>query len=173
MIQRQKNMDYSLCNAMAYNTRDIHSGLAILRFLIVYDVACQYNIHFMKRIRESEILSFILLGVFLGHISFAVGKFHLGAHKDECYAEYSLNHKEGAGLDDGEVLERDWSNLNGIVVKYRTASTAARMEGIDNGMQYLNFRKITSGGICQCTLFRCNTKACFLHNSGNCFKKPF
>ena len=73
------------------------------------------------------------------NIIWAIGKFHLGAHKDDCYAGFSLNHKEGAGLEDGEVLERDWSFLNGIVEKYRTASKAARQEGIDNGIQFLNF----------------------------------
>ncbi len=139
-------MDFSLCNAMAYNTHDPTSGLKVLQFLIIYDVACQYSINFHERVEASQILTGIVLSVIL-NIIWAIGKFHLGAHKDECYAEFSLNHKEGAGLDDGEILERDWGNLNGIVEKYRTSSKAGRQEGTDNGMQYLNFRTRISLGM--------------------------
>ena len=97
-------MDYSLCNAMAYNTLDLATGLLILQFLVIYDVACQYSINFKTRIESSTILKQLVQGIILS-ITWAVGKFHLGAHKDECYAEFSLNHKEGAGLEDGETLE--------------------------------------------------------------------
>ncbi|KIK78357.1 hypothetical protein PAXRUDRAFT_164216, partial [Paxillus rubicundulus Ve08.2h10] len=44
----------------------------------------------------------------------AIGKFHLSAHKLECYPQFSLNIIEGAGQMDGEIIETLWASLNKI-----------------------------------------------------------
>ncbi|KAG2365843.1 hypothetical protein BDR07DRAFT_1227211, partial [Suillus spraguei] len=69
------NMDYSICNTLKYPSEDIDSAL------IIYDVACQWNIHFDEWVNQSYHLSLppsikILL---------VIGKFHLSAHKLLCF----------------------------------------------------------------------------------------
>lgn len=145
-IQRQKNMDYCTTNAMAYNTRDPVTGEHIDSVLVCYDVACQYSVHFPKRCNDSPILRGILL-LFTATVYWAIGKFHLGAHKEDCYPKYSLNHKEGSGRKDGEDAERDWADLQAVMFASRTGTLPTREEKVGNAMQYLNFRIIVCLGL--------------------------
>ena len=96
-------MDYCTFNALAYNTKDEATTDTIQSALIIYDVACQYSLAFHRRWSESEILQSIFAWV-IGSIVWAIGKFHLGAHKETCYPKFSLNHIEGVGNEDGEGI---------------------------------------------------------------------
>ena len=84
---RQINIDYAICHALGYNTHGLKEAL------IAYDVACQWSIHFDERVKQSPHL----------HLpqdlrwTPAVGKFHLAAHREQCFAHYSLNFVQGAG----------------------------------------------------------------------------
>src|SRR5882724_5641615 len=98
------NMDYSICNALAYHTEPMNSAL------IIYDVACQWSIKFHRCVQDSHFLS-------LPHITDlipVVGKFHLAAHVPRCFARFSLNFVQGAGQLDGEILETLWSEFNKV-----------------------------------------------------------
>ena len=44
----------------------------------------------------------------------AIGKFHLSAHKLECFVHFSLMFMQGAGHIDGEILETLWAPFNKI-----------------------------------------------------------
>ena len=138
-------MDYSVFNALAYNTTDPQTGKSLKQALIVYDIACQYSVNFKKRYQASQILQMIYSWCILTLV-WAIGKFHLGAHKEECYPQYSLNHKEGSGQHEGEGAERAWSFLNGITESTTTASLASRQEHTDGGMQDNNWKIISSLG---------------------------
>ena len=67
-LGRQVNVDYSICQALAYRTVPIGSAL------IIYDVACQWSRKFHSRVENSSFLS-------LGPISdlqwFALCKAHV------------------------------------------------------------------------------------------------
>ena len=137
-------MDYSLCNALNYNMIDKEKLWAIIEALIIYDVACQFWINFVKRIQGSPILQgffALLTGL---NMLWAVGKFHLAAHKEDCYASYSLNHIEGAGQVDGETMEPLWSRLNAIFTMGRAMSHAGRQELTDSGFSHETFKKIAA-----------------------------
>ena len=138
-FHRQKNMDYCTFNALAYNTKDEKSGDTIQSALIAYDVACQYSVGFKKRWNDSLILQSIF-GWFIASIIWAIGKFHLGAHKEACYPEYSLNHIEGAADEDGEGMERAWSNIIAILMASRTSTKGRRVESGNNVMQGNNYK---------------------------------
>src|ERR1700678_4672415 len=105
MNGRQVNVDYSVCNGLNFNS----GGLA--ERLLVYDVNCQYLVHFNDRLdnvsdylwRDPEMK---LLG--------AVGKFHLADHVDSCFSKWTLNFMKGAGHIDGEIMETLWSGLNKV-----------------------------------------------------------
>ncbi|KAH9048857.1 hypothetical protein EDB84DRAFT_1556524 [Lactarius hengduanensis] len=66
---RQINMDYSLCKALSYNMEDIPVAL------VMYDIMCQYRVHFEERIKNSPELSLpssesleLRMGIGLFHI---------------------------------------------------------------------------------------------------------
>jgi hypothetical protein len=91
MTDRQINMDYSICQALKQFPQHQQA-------LIIYDICCQWIIHFRERVSESE---FLELWDSI-EITGAVGKFHLAAHIPECFPKFTLNFIEGAGEVDGE-----------------------------------------------------------------------
>jgi hypothetical protein len=44
-------MDYSVCKALSYNMEDIPAAL------VMYDIMCQYQVHFRRRVKNSLELS--------------------------------------------------------------------------------------------------------------------
>jgi hypothetical protein len=132
------NIDYAICQALGYNS------LGLKNALIAYDVACQWSIHFDKRVKQS---AYLHLPQSLTYIP-AVGKFHLGAHREACFAQFSLNFVEGAGQQDGEILETLWSRLNKAAGSTRAMTTPHRQEMVDahildsNWKKTLNMRKL-------------------------------
>ena len=113
-------MDYSICNAACFNS----TGLFGL--LIIYDIACQWCINFSVRLDNLQYLD-------LGHWSdndllYAIGKFHLNAHKKDCFARYSLNFIKGIGQADGEIMETNWHPFNKIASFSRTMTLSHRTE---------------------------------------------
>jgi hypothetical protein len=130
------NIDYSICHALAYNTQGVSEAL------VTYDVACQWSINFQKRVD---------IGKYLGlpgglTIIPAVGKFHLGAHVPECFSQFSLNFIQGAGQQDGEILETLWSSLNKVSGSIRAMSKAHRHEMLDEYMRDSNWKKLIGLG---------------------------
>ncbi|KAG1877557.1 hypothetical protein F4604DRAFT_1924204 [Suillus subluteus] len=131
--ERHMNMDYSICNAVKYTPEPIGSTL------IIYDVACQWSIHFAERVDQSYHLS-LPEGT---KILPAVGKFHLSAHKLQCFPRFSLNFMTGAGHIDGEILETLWAPFNKISPTARSMSLAHRKEVLDDHMRDSNWKKLS------------------------------
>jgi hypothetical protein len=73
--ERQMNMDYSLCQAINYQSQGIRQSF------IYYDIACQYFKHLNRRIAESSYLYKDLKN----KIDKAVGLFHIHMHKSKCF----------------------------------------------------------------------------------------
>ncbi|KAH7919749.1 hypothetical protein BV22DRAFT_1022428, partial [Leucogyrophana mollusca] len=130
--ERQMNIDYSICNALKFRSE------GITKALIIYDVSCQWIIHFLDRVAQSPYLSVPeKMAIFA-----AVGKFHLSAHKLQCFARFSLNFIEGAGQIDGEILETLWAPFNKISPTARSMSQAHRREVYDDHMRDSNWKKL-------------------------------
>src|SRR5882757_9931405 len=96
-------MDYLICQALKH-------FLQHLIALILYDICCQWIIHFREHMSESEFLELCDSIETIG----AVGKFHLATHILECFHKFTLNFIEGAGEVDGEILETLWSNMDEV-----------------------------------------------------------
>jgi len=139
---RQINVDYAICQALG------HNSLGVQQALIIYDVACQWSIHFDKRVEQSAHLH---LPEGLSYIP-TVGKFHLGAHRAECFAQFSLNFVEGAGQQDGEILETLWACLNKGAGSTRAMTKPHRQEMVDAYILDSNWKKILNMG----KLFSCH-----------------
>ena len=127
------NMDWSLCEAIATtNVGDIRD------ILHIYDINCQYCLHLLKRLQNSDQL-YIPDHIQLIH---AIGLFHVHGHKDKCLYRYATNYVPGAGIVDGEILETLWSVLNSVSASTRTASFAHRSEVLDDHMNDNNWKKM-------------------------------
>lgn len=131
LIDRQINIDYSICQALKRFPRHQQA-------LIIYDICCQWIIHFRQRVSESE---FLELWDSL-EITGAVGKWHLAAHIPECFPKFTLNFIEGAGEVEGEILETLWSGLDEVAGLAQAMSIAHHQEVVDEYMNDSNWRKI-------------------------------
>jgi hypothetical protein len=129
-------MDYSICQALKQFP---HHDQA----LVIYDICCQWLIHFRERVSESESLN---LSDPL-EITGAVGKWHLAAHIPECFARFTLNFIKGAAEVEGEILETLWSGLDEVAGLTQAMSIAHRQEVLDDYMNDSNWRKIIRMGV--------------------------
>ncbi|KIJ05124.1 hypothetical protein PAXINDRAFT_21594 [Paxillus involutus ATCC 200175] len=101
--KRQVNMDYALCPTLGKL-----EGMP--RAAVIYDIACQFNVHFGARVSRSNYLKFSNTI----QIIWGIGLFHIHGHQDVCLSRYSPDLIPGIGKVDGEVLETLWSQLNEI-----------------------------------------------------------
>jgi Kyakuja-Dileera-Zisupton transposase len=131
------NMDYSICRALQYNT----TGL--VEALVEYDIACSWSVNFAKRLEASDFLS-LPKGM---QIIPAVGKFHLSTHKSDCFVKFSLNFIDGAGQQDGEILETLWASLNKSASSTRAMTKSHRQEVLDNYVRDSNWKKLVHMGL--------------------------
>ena len=131
------NIDYAICQALSYNTHGLSQAL------ITYDVACQWSVNFDERVKQNVHLH---LPKDLKYTA-AVGKFHLAAHREDCFAQYSLNFVQGAGQQDGEVLETLWSSLNKVAGSIRAMTMPHRQERLDQQILDSNWKKHVNMGM--------------------------
>lgn len=126
--EQQKNIDFAFLQAIEYLGIDPEQGA-----LLIYDIACQYMVHFLERIGEQvpEDLT----------VEAAIGLFHVHAHKDSCFFRYATTFIPGAGNVAGEILESLWSCLNAISPSTRTATLAHRSEILDDHTCDSNHKK--------------------------------
>jgi hypothetical protein len=139
-------MDYSICNALNYPSEEIAGAL------IIYDVACQWSVHFHERVANSNHLAIPDQTRILA----AVGQFHLSAHKLLCYPRFGLHFVKGAGHIDGEILETLWAPFNKISPTARSMTMAHRREVLDDHMRDSNWKKLVGIG----KSLRCSCSSC-------------
>lgn len=129
-------MDYVFCQALKQLQ-------GIKEVILCYDIACQWTIHFLERVMASPSLSIPeKLKIWA-----AVGKFHLGAHIDECFPKFSLNFVKGAGQIDGEIIETLWWPIDKVAPITRAMTKAHRREVLDDMMYDSNWKKWIGSGM--------------------------
>jgi hypothetical protein len=131
------NVDYSVCNGLNFNSEGLPECL------IIYDVYCQYGVHFEDRLEDvSQYLSLDPGMKIFG----AIGKFHLADHVDSCFSKWTLNFMKGAGHIDGEIMETLWSGMNKVSGTARSMGKAHRQETLDDYMRDSNWKKTVGIG---------------------------
>ena len=135
-INRQINMDYSLCKALSYNMESMPLAL------VMYDIMCQYGIHLMERVEKSPGLSIPdSLELRTG-----IGLFHIHGHQDSCLPRFSPSYIPGAKQVDGEIIETLWAPLNNISRSIQGMSLAHHQEVLDAHMNHSNWKKMVRIG---------------------------
>ncbi|KAH8994300.1 hypothetical protein EDB86DRAFT_2829803 [Lactarius hatsudake] len=132
--ERQINMDYSICKALSYNMEDMPVAL------VMYDIMCQYRVHFEERIKSSPELS--LPSSESLELCMGIGLFHIHGHQDSCLPRFSLSYIPGAKQVDGEIIETLWAPLNNISWSTRGMSLVHRQEVLDTHMNHSNWKKL-------------------------------
>ena len=151
---RQVNVDYSVCNGLKFNSDGLKEGL------VVYDVMCQYLVHFDNRIRDGDVADYLQPDLEMKVLG-AIGKFHLADHVDSCFARWTLNFMKGAGHIDGEIMETLWSGMNKVSGAARSMSKAHRQETLDDYMRDANWKKTV--GIGKLVIVRDGLYNCLQH----------
>ena len=133
---RQINMDYSICKALSYNMNDIPVAL------IMYDIMCQYSVHFEERVEKSPELC--IPGSL--ELRTGIGLFHIHGHQDSCLPRFSPSYIPGAKQIDGEIIETLWAPLNNVSRSLRGMSLSHRQEVLDAHMNHSNWKKLVQIG---------------------------
>ena len=131
--EQQKNVDWVLLQALKYSNIDPEQGL-----LFFYDIACQYSVHFQKRIGRE-----LPIGL---DVDFGIGQFHVHGHKEDCLFRFSSMFIPKSGVVVGEILESLWANLNAVTPAMRTATLAHRAELLDDHICDSNHKKALTIG---------------------------
>ncbi|TEB10416.1 hypothetical protein FA13DRAFT_1653193 [Coprinellus micaceus] len=134
--ERYCNMDYFLVKSLAKS--------ALKMFIISYDIACQWSLNLLDRIRKIDTTSPLLSPDCT--IRFAVPKFHLPAHIPACRNKFAFMLTPGAGLGDGEAPERGWGEANPLGPATREMGPGTRRDTLDFNFGDYNWRKIIKLG---------------------------
>ncbi|KAH9011674.1 hypothetical protein EDB85DRAFT_1900862 [Lactarius pseudohatsudake] len=122
----------SICKALSYNMEDIPVAL------VMYDIMCQYGVHFQQRVERSPELSFSdTLQLQTG-----IGLFHIHGHQDSCLPPFSPSYIPRAKQVDGEIIETLWAPLNNVSRSIHRMSLAHRQEVLDAHMNHSNWKKM-------------------------------
>ena len=168
------NMDYALNEALKYTTNGDTPGV-----ILAYDINCQYSINLRRRLAD---------GPYLDNrenlpILPAIGLFHVHGHQEKCYPRYAPTFVRGMGKGDGEILETNWSVLNGISSMTRNMTLAHRSEVMDAHIGDNNWKKMINMGMLSCLFLElskidavilgsefsvCTMEANLPHKSGTC-----
>lgn len=130
----------------------IDNGMSrgIKDFIYSYDIACKYSVHFFERVKAAlpnkpPLLSSAASAAFaagLTVMTWLIGKFHLGGHKQECSKKYSFNYNTMVGRMSGELVETIWSAFNWLKFQTREMGPGPREETLSDAMNFWNWLKL-------------------------------
>jgi len=117
----------------------VRSG--IKRFLISYDIACQWAKNLDKRLALYQALSwFTLSSLLYWHI--VVPKFHLAGHGKACQLTFNINYTKGAVRMSGEMIESNWAQSGSMAISTHENGPFAQRAILDDHWGAENWRKL-------------------------------
>ncbi|KAI9067504.1 hypothetical protein FKP32DRAFT_1563686 [Trametes sanguinea] len=125
------NMDYIFCCAMR--------EWLVLQKIVSYDIACQWSIHILERIRNLP--SHIQIPVPQGSVMYVIPKLHFGSHERLGHSKFSLNYRVGCARTDGEGIERRWWWMQPIANSTKVMGPGMRQGMLEDQWGYSNWRK--------------------------------
>lgn len=116
--------------------------------ILSYDIACKYSVNFLKRVKTNP--NPLLPDEIDKHIriTWLIGKFHLGGHKEECSKKYSFNYNKNVGRMSGELVETIWATFNALKPQTREMGPGPRREVLTDAMNFWN--KMKEGRLSTC-----------------------
>ncbi|KAJ7049780.1 hypothetical protein C8F01DRAFT_1264808 [Mycena amicta] len=132
------NMDYILLHALG-DTR-------VKRFVLSYDIACQWKQQLRTRVLEIANDAGLLPDLSNFEIVFGLPVWHAAAHEINCQAAMSLSYATGVGRTDGEGIERTWATLNPISYATKEMGEGNRHDSIEDKIDHISFEKNVGEG---------------------------
>ncbi|KAF7974192.1 hypothetical protein HWV62_13237 [Athelia sp. TMB] len=116
----------------------------LLTVIASYDIVCQW----LKGLfaRRSRLPPHLQLPITSQQIKGKIPKFHFDAHGKKDHAQYSFNYTKGAGQNEGEGIERNWSYIKSGVGQTVEMGPGGRHDVLDDFFGYCNYRKMTDIG---------------------------
>ncbi|KAJ7713623.1 hypothetical protein B0H16DRAFT_1341291, partial [Mycena metata] len=142
-LQLGERRDYLYINMDYIFLRSI-TGTELIRFVVSYDIACQWHINIWLRMLGYKNEEIMFQGT--RYIVFLVPKFHLPAHIEECNLKFSFNLTKNVGQTDGEAPERGWSNANPLATSTMEMGPGSRGDTLDDHFNDWNHKKIIGLG---------------------------
>ena len=129
-------MDFALFSTLI---RALNDG--ICRFLISYDVACQWIKFLQMRLNGYDAFPPLQLSD-LEYWRAVVPKFHLPGHGTDCQVLFNLAFTKWAGRTDGERIEAGWAQTNPMALWTRESGPNARRAVLDDHWNAGNWKKL-------------------------------
>lgn len=145
-VHDQNLMPHSFANVDMALVSSCQDYMGLQMHYFSYDIACQYYRRFQKRMEKMAGIVKTLKSLKLDEhdpfdsimLVWAVGKFHLAAHKPNCRYKFSLRFLWGSGRTDGEADERKWAVLNALSLRAREMAAGHRHDTINDFLDALN-----------------------------------
>ncbi|KAJ7733908.1 hypothetical protein B0H16DRAFT_1327784 [Mycena metata] len=135
--ERYINMDYMFLRSIADSS--------LVRFVVSYDIVCQWHIHVWDRMRVYRDVDITIDGLHK-FVTFLIPKFHLPAHIEECNLKFSFNLTRNVGQTDGEAPERGWANANPLARSTKEMGPGSRRDTLDDHFNDWNHGRIIALG---------------------------
>lgn len=126
-LSRYSVMDFIVCH--------VHRWIGVQDVVYSYDISCQWSRNHQKRV---ENIPSRFKGLFEGARvllkktrEYLVPKFHLYAHKVECWLRYNFSFTPGVGQTDGEGCERVWAGANPAASSFREMGPGSMRDALD------------------------------------------
>lgn len=135
MFNRYCNMDYIALSALR--------STKLRQIFFSYDIACQWSIHFMERMRQMPFCLHLPDEI---AIAWGIPKCHCRGHKIECQVVFSMNVQDGVGRTCGEGIERTWPKLNNAAPSTKEMLPGSRHDTLDRQIGTHNWEKLVDLG---------------------------
>ncbi|KAI0648456.1 hypothetical protein C8Q79DRAFT_905667 [Trametes meyenii] len=136
--ENQRAVDFSVVTGV-----QPYVGLRL--FKLYYDIACQYMVHFVRRLcKWNTVLAGLrtVLSVALPEVQAAVGKFHIHGHTLACRTFQSPNFVPFNGRTNGEGSEREWPFINEAAARTQEMTSGHHHDAINTLISDLNVRQV-------------------------------
>ncbi|KAF8834542.1 hypothetical protein BDN67DRAFT_992646 [Paxillus ammoniavirescens] len=127
------NMDYIFFSSLV--------PLLLLSVIISYNIACQWKVNLLSRMKELPRNLQLPLTVATTCFIFSVPKFHAPAHAAGCATPHSLDLMPGVGRTDGEGVEWNWAEMNRVANSTKEMGPGARHDTLDDQIRHHNWKK--------------------------------
>lgn len=84
------------------------------------------------------------------NVTWQIGKFHLGGHKEECTKKYLFNYDEGVGRMSGKLVETIWSTFDWLKRETREMGPGPCCEALTDAMNFWSHQKEAKLGGSSC-----------------------
>jgi hypothetical protein len=105
--------------------------------ILTYDIACQYGVHFVKRMEGS----FPHLSNTVQRVIHRIPKMHIYRHQLACQVAFALGYTKFAGQTVGELIETGWSEGDLTAGSTKEMNHGHRHDSLDDFHNFWNYLK--------------------------------